>query len=57
MLGDEAGQVSGGDGGIRTLDRLPYTRFPSVRDRPLCHVSANAARTVNLVEYRTAPLP
>ncbi len=30
---------NGGEGGIRTLGRFPYTRFPSVRDRPLCHLS------------------
>ena len=30
---------TGGEGGIRTLGRLPYTRFPSVRIRPLCHLS------------------
>ncbi len=40
---DSGVQESGGAGGIRTLDRLPYTRFPSVRDRPLCHGSANTA--------------
>ena len=31
--------ANGGEGGIRTLGRLPYTRFPSVRIRPLCHLS------------------
>ena len=25
--------------GIRTLDKLPYTRFPSVRLQPLGHLS------------------
>ena len=29
----------GGGRGIRTLDTVRYTRFPSVRDRPLCHPS------------------
>src|SRR5438552_3130901 len=29
----------GGEGGIRTHDTLPYTRFPSVRLRPLGHLS------------------
>ena len=28
-----------GEGGIRTLDTLRYTRFPSVRTRPLCDLS------------------
>ena len=29
----------GGEGGIRTLDTLPYTHFPGVRLRPLGHFS------------------
>src|SRR5438309_4838831 len=29
----------GGEGGIRTHDTFPYTRFPSVRLRPLGHLS------------------
>ena len=29
----------GGEGGIRTLDTLPYTHFPGVRLRPLGHLS------------------
>ena len=33
--------TSGGEGGIRTLDELPHTRFPSVRLRPLGHLSSN----------------
>jgi hypothetical protein len=33
---------SGGEGGIRTPDTLRYTRFPSARIRPLCHLSLNA---------------
>ncbi len=28
-----------GEGGIRTHGTLRYTRFPSVRNRPLCHLS------------------
>ena len=31
----------GGESGIRTHGRLPYTRFPSVRLRPLGHLSRN----------------
>ena len=31
----------GGETGIRTLDTLRYTRFPSVRLQPLGHLSAN----------------
>ncbi len=30
----------GGERGIRTLDTLPYTRFPVVRLRPLGHLSS-----------------
>ena len=33
---------SGGEGGIRTLDTLPYTHFPGVRLRPLGHLSVGA---------------
>src|SRR6266571_2030948 len=32
---------AGGEGGIRTHDTLPYTRFPSVRLRPLGHLSTS----------------
>ena len=32
----------GGEGGIRTLDTLPYTHFPGVRLRPLGHLSVGA---------------
>ena len=32
----------GGEGGIRTLDTLPYTHFPGVRLRPLGHLSVRA---------------
>ena len=31
----------GGESGIRTHGRLPYTRFPSVRLRPLGHLSSH----------------
>src|ERR1700748_1970870 len=31
----------GGETGIRTLDTLRYTRFPSVRLQPLGHLSAS----------------
>lgn len=30
---------AGGEGGIRTHGRLPYTRFPSVLFKPLRHLS------------------
>jgi hypothetical protein len=33
-------RVYGGETGIRTLDTLRYTRFPSVRLQPLGHLSA-----------------
>ena len=29
----------GGGNGIRTHETVRFTRFPSVRDRPLCHPS------------------
>ena len=31
--------VSGGEGGIRTLDTLPYTHFPGVLLQPLGHLT------------------
>ncbi len=34
-------QRNGGETGIRTLDTLRYTRFPSVRLQPLGHLSAD----------------
>jgi hypothetical protein len=34
--------IDGGQLGIRTLDRLPYTRVPGVRLRPLGQLSINA---------------
>jgi hypothetical protein len=35
-----ASKGCGGETGIRTLDTLRYTRFPSVRLQPLGHLSA-----------------
>ena len=32
-------RLHGGEGGIRTHGRLPFTRFPSVPIRPLSHLS------------------
>ena len=37
--------MNGGEGGIRTLDTLPYTHFPGVRLRPLGHLSVDGADT------------
>jgi hypothetical protein len=37
---DVLGLACGGETGIRTLDTLRYTRFPSVRLQPLGHLSA-----------------
>ena len=31
----------GGEGGIRTLDTLPYTHFPGVLLQPLGHLSGS----------------
>ena len=38
----KAKEFCGGEGGIRTLDTLPYTRFPGVRLRPLGHLTIGA---------------
>jgi hypothetical protein len=39
--------VTGGEGGIRTLDRLlTYTHFPGVLLKPLGHLSGDAARVL-----------
>jgi hypothetical protein len=38
----------GGETGIRTLDTLRYTRFPSVRLQPLGHLSALTTTYVNI---------
>ncbi len=35
--------VNGGEKGIRTLDTLPYTRFPGELLQPLGHLSAEVA--------------
>ena len=32
-------QYNGEEGGVRTPETLRFTRFPSVRIRPLCHLS------------------
>src|SRR5437868_12109524 len=45
----------GGETGIRTLDTLRYTRFPSVRLQPLGHLSAVLRASSNLTQL--APLP
>ncbi len=37
----------GGEGGIRTLGTLRYTRFPVVHLRPLGHLSAGGKRYMN----------
>ena len=39
---------NGGEGGIRTLDTLPYTHFPGVRLRPLGHLSVGAEFSTGL---------
>jgi hypothetical protein len=40
----------GGETGIRTLDTLRYTRFPSVRLQPLGHLSAVLRASLNLTQ-------
>ena len=42
MSWDVLKSVCGGETGIRTLDTLRYTRFPSVRLQPLGHLSSAA---------------
>jgi hypothetical protein len=42
--------MHGGETGIRTLDTLRYTRFPSVRLQPLGHLSAVFAAFLNLTQ-------
>ncbi len=49
----------GGEGGIRTLDTLPYTRFPGVLLQPLGHltilfVKLAAQRGANLMSIGLA---
>ena len=40
--------VTGGEGGIRTLDGLPHTAFPVRRPRPLGDLSASASYSARL---------
>src|SRR5277367_4223861 len=42
--------MAGGETGIRTLDTLRYTRFPSVRLQPLGHLSAVLQTSMNLTQ-------
>lgn len=49
-------KVNGGETGIRTLDTLRYTRFPSVRLQPLGHLSAVAPDLLNLPYLRASLL-
>ncbi len=46
----------GGETGIRTLDTLRYTRFPSVRLQPLGHLSVRGARDEFITKSRGDPL-
>src|SRR5919201_182634 len=56
--------IVGGEGGIRTHDTFPYTRFPSVRLRPLGHLSSyfvlrwrkNSCRSAAHSPTSTAPI-
>ena len=47
----------GGETGIRTLDTLRYTRFPSVRLQPLGHLSGYESIYVSLPELTAIPPP
>ena len=44
----------GGEGGIRTLDTLPYTHFPGVLLRPLGHLSVEVIHSAT--PQRPSPL-
>ncbi len=46
--------VYGGETGIRTLDTLRYTRFPSVRLQPLGHLSNTAGQLFEFTTRRIA---
>jgi hypothetical protein len=48
-------QEAGGETGIRTLDTLRYTRFPSVRLQPLGHLSAGLRAFLNLTQLVRYP--
>ena len=50
MSWDVLKSVCGGETGIRTLDTLRYTRFPSVRLQPLGHLSAIERAFLNLTQ-------
>ena len=39
VLSSQQPLAHGGEGGIRTPGTFRFTRFPSVRNRPLCHLS------------------
>jgi hypothetical protein len=53
VLGKVIYDGDGGETGIRTLDTLRYTRFPSVRLQPLGHLSRCLATCLN-VSHRSA---
>ncbi len=44
-------QSLGREEGIRTLDMLPYTRFPSVRLQPLGHLSIYFEAAKNMKKF------
>ena len=46
---------NGGEGGIRTLDTLPYTHFPGVRLRPLGHLSVGADSSTVALPLNRSP--
>ena len=45
----------GGEGGIRTLDTLPYTHFPGVLLQPLGHLSRRINKNILLI-YTQLPV-
>ena len=57
--GDESKSlmIDGGETGIRTLDTLRYTRFPSVRLQPLGHLSVVQPHLRTLTDSAAPDLP
>jgi hypothetical protein len=51
-VGGDVRRRGGGQTGIRTLDTLRYTRFPSVRLQPLGHLSTAQLNLLNLTQSR-----
>jgi len=55
MSSDSLKSIYGGETGIRTLDTLRYTRFPSVRLQPLGHLSADVTTFLKVSQEAAMP--